>query len=192
MAEAPKERYKVSKAGATLYEVLELPPRAKPEEIRKAYRKLALKYHPDKNPEDPNAAERFKEINAAHSILADPDQRQIYNMYGTMGLYMANQYGSDTAKIYLIVTKWWFKCLLLLCTLLSCCCCCCCCCFCCGMNVPQEYDDFKCRRDLQTQHAGTDVQKQPSRTDGTEYAFSNLNQKMDEDEEAQNAETDKQ
>ncbi|XP_068928389.1 dnaJ homolog subfamily C member 5G [Petaurus breviceps papuanus] len=165
MAEAPQERYKVSKAGATLYEVLELRKGAKPEEIRKAYRKLALKYHPDKNPGDPNAAERFKEINAAHAILADPDQRQIYNMYGTMGLYMAQRYGSDTAKIYLIVTKWWFKCLVLLCTLLSCCCCCCCCCcFCCGMNLPQEYEYSKCKSDLQTQHPDTDMQKQPPRT----------------------------
>ncbi|XP_078005923.1 dnaJ homolog subfamily C member 5G [Phascolarctos cinereus] len=175
MAQAYQKRYKPSKAGETLYDILELPQGATPEEIRKAYRKLALKYHPDKNPEDPDAAERFKEINAAHSILADPDQRQIYNTYGAMGLYMANRYGSETIKMYFTVTKWWFKGLVLLCTLLSCCCCCCCCCFCCGMNVPPEYEYFKSNSDLQTQRP---------RTGGTEDAFSNLNPKKYENEEA--------
>ncbi|XP_027706398.1 dnaJ homolog subfamily C member 5G [Vombatus ursinus] len=175
MAQVCQKRCKSSKAGETLYDMLELPQGATPEEIRKAYRRLALKYHPDKNPEDPDAAERFKEINAAHSILADPDQRQIYNMYGAMGLYMANQYGSETVKIYFVVTKWWFKCLVLLCTLLSCCCCCCCCCFCCGMSVPPEYEYFKSNSDLQTQHPDTG---------GTEDAFYNLNQKKYDNEEA--------
>ncbi|XP_023357305.1 dnaJ homolog subfamily C member 5G isoform X3 [Sarcophilus harrisii] len=164
MAQAHRKKYRLSKSGETLYEVLELPRGAKPEEIKKAYRKLALKYHPDKNPEDPKAEERFKEINAAHSILADPDQRQIYNMYGAMGLYMANQYGAETVKICFIVTKWWFKCLVLLCTLLSCCCCCC---FCCGKNAPPEYERFKSTSDLQTQPPDTKMQTQSPRTGET-------------------------
>ncbi|XP_043836677.1 dnaJ homolog subfamily C member 5G isoform X2 [Dromiciops gliroides] len=109
MTQRRQEVYQLYKTGETLYEVLELPQGATPEEISKAYRKLARKYHPDKNPEDPNAAERFKEINAAHSVLADPDQRHIYNLYGDKGLYMANRYGPETLKVYFIVTKWWFK-----------------------------------------------------------------------------------
>ena len=52
-------------------------------EIKKAFRKLALKYHPDKNPGDKVAEENFKKLNAAYSVLGDEDKRRQYDMYGS-------------------------------------------------------------------------------------------------------------
>ncbi|KAK1898213.1 DnaJ like subfamily C member 5 [Dissostichus eleginoides] len=59
--------------------------------------KLALKFHPDKNPENPEAADKFKEINNAHAILNDPTKRNIYDKYGSLGLYVAEQFGEENA-----------------------------------------------------------------------------------------------
>ncbi len=73
------------------------------------YRKLALKYHPDKNPDNPEAAEKFKEINNANSILADETKRKIYDEYGSMGLYVSEQFGEESVKYYFLMSKWWFK-----------------------------------------------------------------------------------
>jgi curved DNA-binding protein len=64
------------------YEVLGVGRTATPAEIKKAYRKLARKHHPDVNPEDPSAAERFKEINEAYEVLSDPEKRQRYDSLG--------------------------------------------------------------------------------------------------------------
>ncbi len=65
----------------SLYETLEVSENATPEEIKKAYRKLARKYHPDVN-KDPKAEDKFKEINAAYEVLSDATKKQQYDQYG--------------------------------------------------------------------------------------------------------------
>ncbi len=64
------------------YEALELPRGASQDEIKKAYRKKALKYHPDRNQGDPQAEKKFKEISEAYEVLSDEQKRQIYDQYG--------------------------------------------------------------------------------------------------------------
>lgn len=64
------------------YEILGLEKDASEEEIKLAYRRLAKKYHPDVNKTDPNAKEKFIEINEAYTVLVDPEQRRIYDQAG--------------------------------------------------------------------------------------------------------------
>src|SRR3984893_8588627 len=64
---------------ADYYKTLEVDKKASPEEIKKAYRKLARKYHPDRNPDDKSAEPRFKEISQAHDVLGDPEKRKQYD-----------------------------------------------------------------------------------------------------------------
>jgi curved DNA-binding protein len=64
------------------YEILGVSKTATPEEIKKAYRKLARKHHPDLNPGDKEAEARFKELNEAHEVLSDPEKRQKYDSFG--------------------------------------------------------------------------------------------------------------
>jgi molecular chaperone DnaJ len=61
------------------YKTLGVDKKASPEEIKKAYRKLARKYHPDRNPDDKQAEERFKEVSQAHDVLGDPEKRKQYD-----------------------------------------------------------------------------------------------------------------
>lgn len=68
------------------YEVLGLQRGASIEEIKKAYRKLALQYHPDKNPNNPDAEERFKEAAEAYGVLSDEEKRARYDRYGHQGM----------------------------------------------------------------------------------------------------------
>ena len=68
------------------YEVLGLQKGASDAEIKKAYRKLAKQYHPDLNPDDPTAAEKFKEINEANQVLSDPEKRAKYDQFGFSGV----------------------------------------------------------------------------------------------------------
>ena len=68
------------------YEVLGISRNAAPEEIKTAYRRLALKYHPDKNPGDKAAEERFKLLSDAYQVLSDLEKRQLYDLYGHAGL----------------------------------------------------------------------------------------------------------
>jgi molecular chaperone DnaJ len=65
-----------------LYKTLGVAKKASEDEIKKAYRKLARKYHPDRNPDDPAAEEKFKEISAAHDVLGDPEKRKEYDAGG--------------------------------------------------------------------------------------------------------------
>ncbi|XP_017277102.1 dnaJ (Hsp40) homolog, subfamily C, member 5 gamma b isoform X2 [Kryptolebias marmoratus] len=137
------DQRRLSRAGESLYIVLGLEKGASPDEIKRAYRKLALRHHPDKNPDNPEAAERFKEINNANSILSDENKRKIYDEYGSFGLFAAEQFGEEGAKYYFLMSKCWFKTLLICCTILTGCCCCCCCCFCCGKcKGPEDRDNF--------------------------------------------------
>jgi len=71
---------------ADYYEILELSRTATADEIKKAYRKKALKYHPDKNPGDNEAEKRFKEISEAYEVLSNEKKRQIYDRHGKEGL----------------------------------------------------------------------------------------------------------
>ena len=64
------------------YEVLGVSKSATADELKKAYRKLAIKYHPDKNPGDKEAEEKFKEAAEAYDVLSDPDKRQKYDQFG--------------------------------------------------------------------------------------------------------------
>ena len=68
------------------YEVLEVPKTATAEEIKKAYRKKAILYHPDKNPGDKEAEEKFKEAAEAYEVLSDPQKRQRYDQFGMAGM----------------------------------------------------------------------------------------------------------
>jgi len=68
------------------YEILQISRDATGTEIKKSYRKLAIKYHPDKNPGDKEAEERFKLINEAYDVLSKDEKRQIYDRYGKEGL----------------------------------------------------------------------------------------------------------
>lgn len=69
------------------YEILGIAKGASQEEIKKAYRKMALKYHPDKNPGDAQAEARFKEVSEAYEVLGDQKKREMYDRYGKEGVF---------------------------------------------------------------------------------------------------------
>ncbi|KAH9147321.1 hypothetical protein AeRB84_009033, partial [Aphanomyces euteiches] len=72
--------------GRDLYEVLGIGRDASAPEIKKAFRKLSLKLHPDKNPGDEDAAKKFAEVASAYEVLSDETKRKKYDMYGEDGL----------------------------------------------------------------------------------------------------------
>ncbi len=76
------------------YAVLGVSRDANDDEIKRAYRKLAREYHPDANPDDPNAEERFKEVQLAYEVLKDPEKRERYDRFGVNGLRGSGQ-GDD-------------------------------------------------------------------------------------------------
>ncbi|XP_063992711.1 dnaJ homolog subfamily C member 5-like isoform X2 [Diachasmimorpha longicaudata] len=166
------DRRKMSTSGDSLYQTLEIAKTATPEEIKKTYRKLALKYHPDKNPNNPEAAEKFKEINRAHAILTDLTKRNIYDNYGSLGLYVSEQFGEENVNAYFVVTSGWCKALFFICGLLTgcyCCCCLCCCCnCCCGKCKPTPPEDSGVYHNLQGQNQRERPSDAFAKDDGSE------------------------
>lgn len=78
------------------YEVLGVDRNASVDEIKSAYRKLAMKYHPDRNPNDPEAEEKFKEAAEAYDVLSDPEKRRKYDTFGHQGLSGGGGYSTYT------------------------------------------------------------------------------------------------
>ena len=75
------------------YEILGVSKGASPEEIKKSYRKMAMKYHPDRNPGDQKAEEKFKEATEAYEVLSDPDKRKRYDQFGHAGVHQDAGFG---------------------------------------------------------------------------------------------------
>ncbi len=75
------------------YEVLGVSKSATPEEIKKAYRKIAIKFHPDKNPGDAEAEDKFKEAAEAYEVLSNPEKKQRYDQFGHSGMGGAGGFG---------------------------------------------------------------------------------------------------
>ena len=78
-----------------LYEVLEVEETASIDEIKKSYRRLAKKYHPDLHPDDPESAEKFKEVTAAYEVLSNQEKRTMYDNYGTTDAQAGGGFGYD-------------------------------------------------------------------------------------------------
>ena len=75
------------------YDILGVSKSATPDEIKKAYRKKALKYHPDKNPDDKSAEEKFKKAAEAYEVLSDPDKKARYDQFGHQAFEGAGGFG---------------------------------------------------------------------------------------------------
>ena len=82
---------------STYYDILEVSPEATDLEIKKAYRKFAIKYHPDKNPDDPTAAAKFHELSAAYQVLSTPSRRQHYDEFGLESINGGGPGGNPSA-----------------------------------------------------------------------------------------------
>jgi len=175
---------RLSRSGNSLYELLDIPKTSTAVDIKKKYRRLALKYHPDKNPDNAEAEEMFKKINQANSILSDEKKRQLYDEYGSFGLYIAEQVGDDLVGSVMFFQSKWFKAVFGVCCLITgcyCCCCFLCCCFCCcgkckpkmedeeDLDMP-DVDDLEGEADVEDEEKGP-VTSQPEASNGSIPAF---------------------
>ncbi|KAL3313667.1 hypothetical protein Ciccas_007732 [Cichlidogyrus casuarinus] len=139
---------KLSTSAETLYHTLGVPKGAPIEDIKKAYKKLALRFHPDKNPDNPSASDLFKEVSHAYHVLSDPTKRDIYDKYGSVGLSIAERFGEENVHAYFVLSSKWCKALFIGCGILTGCYFCCCCCFCfnfccgkCKPDIPPEMEE---------------------------------------------------
>jgi curved DNA-binding protein len=80
-------------ANTDYYKALGVGKNSSPDEIKKAFRKLAVKYHPDRNPDNKAAEDKFKEINEAYAVLSDPKKKEEYDTYGSSGFH--KQYSQE-------------------------------------------------------------------------------------------------
>ena len=80
------------------YEILGVAKDVSKSELKKAYRKLAIKYHPDKNPDNKEAEDKFKEASEAYGVLNDDSKRQIYDQFGHRGLDGAGHSGPSATE----------------------------------------------------------------------------------------------
>jgi len=182
--------HRLSRTGDSLYELLDIPKTSTNDEIRKKYRRLALKYHPDKNPDNPEAEEMFKKINHANHILSDEKKRALYDKYGSFGLHIAEQFGDDVVETLMMFRSGWFQFAFWTCCLLTgcyfCCCGCFCCCCCCGKCKPETDENEEVpdisqfendhRGDNEAATAGNDViTSQPERDNNTSNVSSASN-----------------
>ncbi len=82
------------------YEVLEISNNANDADIKKAYRRMAMKYHPDRNPGDKSAEDKFKTVQQAYEVLSDPQKRKVYDNYGHAGVDASSGYGGGAAGFH--------------------------------------------------------------------------------------------
>jgi molecular chaperone DnaJ len=83
------------------YEVLEVGKSASASELKKAFKKKAMKYHPDRNPDNPEAAEKFKEAAEAYDVLSDPQKKGAYDQFGHQGVEGMGAGGPNFNDFYL-------------------------------------------------------------------------------------------
>ncbi|XP_064634190.1 dnaJ homolog subfamily C member 5-like isoform X2 [Lineus longissimus] len=171
-----KRTRSMSTTGTSLYETLGINKEATHDDIKKAYRKLALKYHPDKNLDNPETTSKFQEINRANAVLSDTTKRGIYDRYGSVGLYVAEQFGEENVNTYFVLTSGWCKALFVFCGVITGCylCCCCCCCFnfCCGKCKPKPPDEDGDYANLHDDGEGSPITTEPTSADFKKEEFS--------------------
>ncbi|CAL8087109.1 unnamed protein product [Calicophoron daubneyi] len=114
----------LKKESDDLYDLLHVQKNASVDEITQSFRKLALLYHPDKNPDDVHAARKFSKINRAYLVLRDENMRRIYDSHGMIGVKIARLYGEEGVREYYKFDNGCSRCVFAVLFGLSCCCCC--------------------------------------------------------------------